>query len=150
MTISVKEGSEYFRGLLLLISKDHKIADAEIVLMKRIGKALGLERDFCDNAIQEILDNTFIINEPPIFSSSELAIKFIKDGLTLAGADNETHGFEESWLKSAAEKNGLAEEWFLRERGLALDGKRDLGAHLEVDDLTVEYSRHTPPGSSTD
>lgn len=131
MTITVKEGSEYFRGLLLLISKDRKITDAETFLMKRIGQALGFEKDFCDNAIHEILDNKFVVDEPPQFSTRELAMKFIKDGLTLAGADEETHGFEESWLRSAAENNGLDAEWFLRERALAVRRKRDLDARLE-------------------
>jgi len=144
MTITVKEGSEYFRGLLLLISKDRKITGAETVLMKRIGQALGFEKNFCDNAIHEILDNKFVVDEPPEFSTSELAMKFIRDGLTLAGADEETHGFEESWLRSAAEKNGLDAGWFLRERTLAVRRKRDLDARLEVDDLTVEYSRRAP------
>jgi hypothetical protein len=144
MTITVQEGSEYFRGLLLLISKDRKIADAETVLMKRIGKALGLEKDFCDNAIHEILDNKFVVDEPPGFSTSELAKKFIRDGLTLAGADDETHGLEVAWLKSAAKKNGLDAGWFLRERELAVRRRKDLNARLEVDDLTVEYSRQGP------
>jgi hypothetical protein len=50
MTITVKDGSEYFRGLLLLIAKDHRITEEETTLMKRIGKTLGFENDFCDNA----------------------------------------------------------------------------------------------------
>jgi len=144
MTITVKEGGEYFRGLLLLISKDRKITDAETVLMKRIGKALGLEKDFCDIAIREILENKFVVDEPPGFSTRELAIKFIKDGLALAGADDEAHGREVAWLKSAAKKNGLDAEWFLRERELAVRRSKDLDARLEVDDLTVEYSKHGP------
>ena len=148
MTITVKDGSEYLRGLLLLIRKDRKISNAESVLMKRIGKALGFEKDFCDNAIREILDNQFVANEPPGFSTRELALRFIRDGLTLAGADDETHGFEELWLKSVAKNNGIDEERFLRERELAVRRGKDLDARLEVDDLTVEYSRHNSRGSS--
>lgn len=143
MTITVKDASEYLRGLLLLISKDRRITEAETTLMKRIGKALGFEKDFCDNAIHEILDNKYVVDEPPRFTISELAMKFIKDGLTLAGADDETHGFEEAWLKSAAKKNGLDAEWFVRERELAAHRRKDFNARLEVDDLTVEYSRHS-------
>ncbi|GEM_PF-615109 len=148
MTITVKDGSEYFRGLLLLIAKDHRITEEETTLMKRIGKTLGFEKDFCDNAIGEILDNTFVADEPPEFSTRELAEKFIQDGLTLATADGEMHGFEESWLKSAAAKNGLNAEWFLRERELATHRMKDHTASLKVDDLTVKYSRHTPLGDS--
>ncbi len=135
MTIDMKDASEYFRGLLLLISKDRKIADTETVLMKRIGKALGFEKDFCENAIREILENRFIVDEPPRFSTGELAMKFIKDGLTLAGADDETHHAEVVWLKAAAAKNGIEEEWFRRAQERAVLRGSDHTARLEVDDL---------------
>lgn len=140
MKITVREGSEYFRGLLLLISKDRRISEPEMNLMKRIGKALGFEKDFCENAIHEILENKYVPCEPPEFSTSELAKKFIKDGLTLAGSDSEIHPFEEEWLTSTAEKNGLGVEWFVRERDNTANRRRDPDAHLEVEDLSVEYS----------
>jgi len=136
MTIDVKDASEYFRGLLLLISMDRRITDAETVLMKRIGKALGFERDFCDNAIREILENRFIVDEPPRFSTNDLAMKFIRDGLTLAGADDETHHAEVVWLKATAAKNGIEEERFLQAQERAVAGGSDRAARLEVDDLT--------------
>ena len=136
MTIGVKDASEYFRGLLLLISKDRRITEAETVLMKRIGKALGFEKDFCDNAIHEILDNRFIVDEPPLFSTGELAMKFIKDGLRLAGADDETHHAEVVWLKATAAKNGIEEEWFRQAQERAVHRGSDRAARLEVDDLT--------------
>ena len=63
MKITVIEGSNYFRGLLLLISKDRKLTEPEIILMKRIGKALGFEKDFCNDAIHEILENKFVLND---------------------------------------------------------------------------------------
>lgn len=136
MPIDVKDASEYFRGLLLLISRDRRIDDAEAVLMKRIGKALGFERDFCDNAIREILENRFIVDEPPRFSTGELARKFIKDGLTLAGADEETHHAEVVWLKATAAMNGIEEEWFRRAQERARAAGSERTARLEVDDLT--------------
>jgi hypothetical protein len=137
--ISVLDGSRYFKGLLLLIRKDRKITESEIELMKRIGKALGFEKEFCDNAIREVLENKYIVDTPPEFSEKELAIKFIKDGLSLAFSDNEFHRSEEEWLRSAADKNGLELTWFLQERGNTANRKEPL-AHMEVDDLTVEYS----------
>ena len=147
MTISVRDGSEYFRGLLLLIAKDRHISDAETILMKRIGKALGLEKDFCNNAIQEILENPFIGPEPPHFATQDLAKKFIRDGLTLAMSDDEPHESEESWLESVAAKNGIGAEWLAQERNLTPLRRKDHDSRLEVDDLTVEYSRHIPPGN---
>ena len=139
--ITVREGSDYFRGLLLLISKDGRISEPETILMKRIGKSLGFEKNFCNNAIQEILENEHVSIEPPKFSTNELAKKFIKDGLMLADADNEIHAFEEAWLKTTAEKNCIDVEWFLREKENAAGRRRDFDDHLEVDDLTVEYFR---------
>ena len=138
MKISVIEGSNYFRGLLLLISIDHKISEPEIVLMKRIGKTLGFEKDFCNQAIHEILENKFILKEPPKFSTGELAKKFIKDGLFLASSDNENHPNEEIWLESIAVKNDIDMDWFLQEKKNAASRKGIPEEHLEIDDLIVE------------
>jgi len=142
--ITAREGSEYFRGLLLLIGKDRKISEPEIILMKRIGEALGFEKEFCNNAIHEILENKHVSIEPPKFSTNDLAKKFIKDGLMLADSDSEIHAFEENWLKATAEKNCIDVEWFLREKEIAAGRRRDLDDHLEVDDLTIEHSRGNP------
>jgi len=133
------DASEYLRGLLLLIRKDRKITEAENRLMKRIGKTLKFEREFCDNAICEILENKHILDAPPEFSTDELAMRFIKDGLTLAFSDKDVPAFEAEWLRSIAEINGLDEEWFIREWANA-SNRKDVPVHLEVDDLSVEYS----------
>jgi len=139
MKITVVDGSNYFRGLLLLIRKDRRITESEIRLMKRIGKTLGFEREFCDNAIEEIMENTYIVDTPPEFSTKELASKFIKDGLAIAFADDEVHPSEEEWLRSTAEKNGLDQEWF-REETVTARGRRLFPSRMEIDDLTPDYS----------
>jgi hypothetical protein len=138
MKITVLEGSNYFKGLLLLIRKDHQIAEPEIDLMKRIGKKLGFEARFCDNAIHEILENKYIVDETPEFSTKALATKFIKDGLALASSDKGIHPSEEEWLRSTAEKNGIDLAWVRQETEKAAQRKQ-LPAHMEVDDLIVEY-----------
>jgi hypothetical protein len=143
------DGSSYFRGLLLLIRKDGKISDAEAALMKRVGKSLGFEREFCENAINELLDNPHIVREPPEFSRREVAEKFVLDGITLAVSDGEAHAFEREWLRRTAEKNGLDREWFADRWDRATDGRHD-AKDLEVDALTVEFSasdssRDQPP-----
>lgn len=139
MNITVMDGSNYFRGLLLLIRKDRTIAESEIQLMKRIGKSLGFEREFCENAIQEIMENTHILDVPPEFSTKELAMKFIKDGCAIAVSDDEVHPSEEEWLRSTAEKNGLDVTWF-REAISRATNRTPLPLHLEVDDLTVKHA----------
>jgi hypothetical protein len=138
MKITIMDASNYFRGLLLLIRKDHKVTNTETELMKRIGKILGFEKEFCENAIHEILDNPHVTDEPPEFSTKELASKFLKDGFALALSDNELHPHEEQWLKLAAEKNGLDSLSFSRELDIARS-RHGFPARLEVDDLTIAH-----------
>lgn len=141
MKISVIDRSSYFRGLLLLISIDRKIEEPEVILMKRIGKTLGFEKDFCSDAILEILQNKFILKEPPKFSTNELAKKFIKDGLLLAHSDNENHPNEELWLESVAVKNSIDIDWFLQEKNNATVKMGKPQEHMEIDDLNVVHSK---------
>ncbi len=136
MDISVLDASNYFRGLLLLIRQDRVVREPEMRLMRRVGKALGFESTFCENAIHEILDNQYISSEPPVFSSRELAEKFLIDGWRIAHADEDAHELEEKWLRSAAGANGFADEEFLNLKKLALPRKGE-EISLEVDRLKV-------------
>jgi hypothetical protein len=139
MNISVVDGTNYFKGLLLLIRKDRKITETEILLLKRIGKSLGFESEFCDNAIRDILENEYIVDAHPEFTTKELTVKFIKDGLAIAFSDNDFHPSEEEWLRVTAQKNGLDVIWFFRESEIAAH-RNHLPSRMEVDDLTVQYS----------
>jgi hypothetical protein len=143
MKISIKDASNYFKGLLLLIRKDSKITEPEIKFMKQIGKALGFEKEFCDGAINEILDNECIVDNPPSFSNKEIAVKFIKDGLNLALSDSEIHASEEEWLKSITEKNDLDFEWFIKEKENIISNKNSSNP-LEVEGLVIDYSITIP------
>lgn len=105
--ITVLDGSNYFKGLLLLLRKDEKLSTAEVELVLRVGLTLGFEKEFCENAIKEILENEHIIDTPPTFSSPDLAVKFVRDGLRIASSDNELHPTELEWLWATAERNGL-------------------------------------------
>ncbi len=137
MDITVIQASEYFRGLLLLIRKDLKTTQPEIDLVKRIGKSLGFAEEFCVNAVSEILENPFIVEEPPLFSSKELAIKFLRDGVSIALADGEAHPREQQWLRSVSEKNGLDPGILSEELAKARGAP---GAPLEAEDLVVRHS----------
>jgi hypothetical protein len=139
MNISVIDASNYFKGLLLLIGKDRKITQGESALLKRVGKALGFEREFCKNAVNDILENPYIVDTLPVFSSREIAKKFILDGFVIAAVDGAIHLLEEEWLKSTAENYGLEDEWFLQEKATALQ-RTEPPARLEAEDLTVDYS----------
>jgi hypothetical protein len=137
--ISVREASDYFRGLLLLIRKDGMITEQEKMLVNRIGKSLGFEKHFCETAIHEILENEHVSIDPPIFSSMDLARSFIKDGLLIAEADKEFHGFEEEWLHTTAEKNSVDIDWFYREKELVAGRNIQIDDRLEVDNISVNY-----------
>ncbi len=136
LKISVLDASNYFKGLLLLIRKDRKVSQSETDLMKRIGKTLGFEKEFCDDAIRDILLNRYIDDTPPDFSTRALAVKFIKDGFSLAFADNEFDPLEGEWLRFTAERNGIEPELFSSEQEYAAS-RKTFPVHLEVDDLTV-------------
>ncbi len=142
MRINVLDASNYFKGLLLLIRKDKRITQPEVELLKRIGKALGFEKEFCDNAISEVLENPHIVDTPPVFSTKALAAKFIQDGLVVAFSDKVVHPLEEEWLRSAAEMNGLDMKWFSSEVEEAHRRKGEVG-YLEVDGLIVTHSAET-------
>lgn len=105
--ISLIDRSLYFKGLLLLIRKDAKISDPEVILMKRIGELLGFETEFCDTAIRDILINEHIVDAPPVFSTSEIAKRFIRDGITISHCDHDIHPMEWNWLESVAKVNQL-------------------------------------------
>jgi hypothetical protein len=64
MKIARVDASNYFKGLLLLIRKDGKVTTAEKEPTKCIGKSLGFEKQFCDNAINEILENSIPQTRP--------------------------------------------------------------------------------------
>lgn len=137
MTIDILDAGNYFKGLLLLIRKDHKITEHETRVMKQIGRALGLEPRFCETAINEILENRFIDDTPPGFSSPDLARKFLRDGVRIAVADGEIHDLEEQWLAAVADANDIALEWLTLEVESGLDGR--LGERYDAFDLNVQY-----------
>ncbi len=139
MEISVLDASNYFKGLLLLIRKDHKVTEIEYSLMTRVGKKLGFEKEFCDTAIEEILKNRYIDDSPPEFSSKELAMMFIKDGLTLGFCDHKIDYKEEKYLRAVVDKNSLSRRWFVGELVNASARTKNID-RLEADGLTVVHS----------
>jgi hypothetical protein len=143
MKISVLDASNYFKGLLLLIRKDRKVSEQEAEFMRRVGKSLGFEKEFCNNAISEILENKFILDTPPAFASKDLALKFVRDGFALAFADDVLDPAEEQWLAATIETNGLEGAVLLREKAQAA-ARRGSPPRLEVDDVEVE-SLPLPP-----
>jgi tellurite resistance protein len=111
MKLTMQERSECFRGFLLLIAQDRVIAPEEKEVLCRIGKALDFEQGFCEESIDDLLENAHIATHPPVFSRREYAEAFLCDCIHIAGADKEIHPNELLWLNRIAEANGIPETW---------------------------------------
>lgn len=115
MNLTHQDKSNYLKGLLILIGKDKVIAEEERMLLSEMSNALGFDPKFCNDAIDELLENKYIIEEPPAFFNKKIAEAFIKDGIKIAFADKELHLYELNWLKAVSDKNGIDPDWGLKE-----------------------------------
>jgi len=111
MELTLLDKSNYLRGLLILIGKDKNIAIKEKELFLRLSKTLGFSEEFCNDAVNELLVNNYIIEDPPRFSDIEIAKAFIKDGIQLAFADGSLHLYEMNWLNFVGDKNNVDPDW---------------------------------------
>ena len=76
-----------------------------------MSKTLGFSEEFCNDAVNELLQNNYIIEDPPKFSDIEIAKAFIKDGIQLAFADGSLHLYEMNWLNFVGNKNNIDPDW---------------------------------------
>ena len=124
MTCGLIDRSNYFRSLLILLRKNDQIKEEEKIMVCKIAKVMGFEKGFTENAINELLVNEYLIEDPPLFSNLKLAEAFIKDGIKLAFADKGLHIFEYNWLILIANKNNLSNQWFYIELEDFLENKK--------------------------
>lgn len=136
MKLNVFDRSNYLKGLLVLISKDKKISDDESDFIMKVGKTLGFDREFCEEAIETLLENNYISQEPPEFSNVEFARSFIEDAISVAITDNELSQLEIGYLKAIAEKNHVDDDWFVRQ--LLTADKISKNIKFELPHLSVE------------
>src|ERR1035437_9742347 len=111
MELTLLDKSNYLRSLLILIGKDKNIAIKEKELFLRLSKTLGFSEEFCNDAVNELLVNNYVIEDPPKFSDIEIAKEFIKDGIQLAFADGSLHLYEMNWLNFVGDKNNVDPDW---------------------------------------
>jgi hypothetical protein len=111
MKISLTDRSLYYKGLMLLIRKDRDIRDEERKMMMHIGETLGFESSFCRDTVEEIMNNKYVNDSPPLFEEPSIALSFIRDGLRLSVSDGQAHKAELDWLEAVAENNGLGSLW---------------------------------------
>jgi hypothetical protein len=111
MQLTILDKSNYLKGLLILIGKDKKITEDERAVLLKLSDVLGFNRQFCDDAMNELFENEYIIEEPPLFSHLEIAKAFYKDCMRMASVDKEIHLHEMNWIKATAERNNIPPEW---------------------------------------
>ncbi len=135
--ICQRDRSYYYRGLLVLIGKDRIIEPREREFMLQLGSLFDFDRRFCQAAIDDLLSNEYITDEPVTFSSREIAECFVEDAIRLAWADDEIHSKEMVWINAVAQANGLTKEWLEAELRRFQDRKR-----LPEPQATLAIQRH--------
>ncbi len=138
MKITLFDRSLYLKGLMLLIRKDKEVHDEERALIMHIGRSLGFDEEFCENSIEEILISKHVVDEPPRFSSPDIAKCFIKDGLKVSLIDREAHDREIEWLKSVSRLNGI-EERFVDENVYNVLGQIHESVHNTLEIRNFEW-----------
>lgn len=142
--MQILDKSNYFKGLLLLIKKDNQMNEDERELLKKIGKVLGFEKKFYENAIREILNNQFITQDPPKFSDKKIAECFIKDGVRLAKLDTILHQREIEWLERICVENNLTKDWFREVLDESPTGDYKVNIEsLEIEDFIAAFESVT-------
>lgn len=104
--------SNYLKGLLIIARKDNQLLDSEKEILKQISDKLGFASTFFEEAVQNLLINEHITEEPIKFSDKEIARSFISDGLKLALSGKKIHEPELEWLKTVCIENDIDLTWF--------------------------------------
>lgn len=102
-----KDRSEFLRGFLILIRKDEVICKYERNMAMIIGKYFGFEEKFCEEALDNLLENEYISDEPPVFSSPEIAEFFVKETFRIINQIHSLQQDEIHWLFKTMEINEI-------------------------------------------
>ena len=106
----LRDRSEYFRGLLLVMAADGHLDERQKQLIEETGKRLGFEERYIRESIHNVLSNPFLNRQPPEFSNQDILHAFLMDSTRVAVADGQLHPREHDWLKAVAMRNGMREE----------------------------------------
>ena len=136
MTNNYLDRSNYVKGLLLLMGKDKKISDDERDFLHNVAETLSFDKKFIDGVINEIFENKFLGDEPPLFSQKQYAEAFLRDAIQLALIDNDLSNAEFDWLQSIAASNDLSDAWLNNEIEYYLSGKYSRGSQeLQIEKI---------------
>ena len=123
--LTIRDRSNYFVGLLLLIVSDGQVLEPERKKLIEIADLLDFESAYCEKVISNVSENIYIQKEPVKFSTIEIAKAFIVDGICLAAADGDFSPNESDWLKSVALINGIPLSWLeLMKKSIPLQQNR--------------------------
>jgi len=111
MSINLRDKSLYLQGMFILIGKDSVVSPEENEMVMHMGRLLQFSTEFCQETIQNLLQNEYIGQLRPVFSDVEFSKIFLKDAIKLAFADNQLHSKEYEWLKKVARRNKISDEW---------------------------------------
>ncbi len=112
MGISIKDKSNYLKGLLIIARKDNQLAANEKKIIRNIAIKLGFATDFYEDILKSLLANKYIVGNPILFSDIEIAKSFISDGLKLAYSVEVLADNKIEWIKKVASVNKIDEKWF--------------------------------------
>ena len=136
MTNNYLDRSNYVKGLLLLMGKDKKISDDERDILHNVAETLSFDKKFIDGVINELFENKFLGDEPPLFSQKQYAEAFLRDAIQLALIDNDLSNAEFDWLQSIAASNDLSDAWLNNEIEYYLNGKYSRGSQeLQIEKI---------------
>lgn len=115
MILNPIDKSNYLRGLLILIKRDRTVNEIEKVRIKELSKILGFNGSFVENALNELLENEYLIENPPKFKNHKLVEAFIKDAIKIAFFENVLNIYKLNWLSAFAIDNDLSKQWLFME-----------------------------------
>jgi len=128
--------------MLLLVRKDEKISVEEKELLMKIGKILGFNQRFCEQTINDLLQNEHITELPLQFSTKEWAEIFLKDGIKIAYSDHQLHVEEYNWLRQIARTNKISDQWLSDQHSsFLINHNPDEEINFEVEKIYVQKNK---------
>ena len=139
MVLNPIDKSNYLRGLLILIKIHRSINEIEKKRIKEVSSVLGFNRGFVDNAINELLDNEYLIETPPKFTNPRLAETFIKEAIKISMSENVLNIHNLHWLIALADNNNLPKQWLFMELEFLLENEnQNINDSLEIQNYLNE------------
>ena len=115
MTLSPRDRINYFKGILHLNfgkSDAHKLEEKDI---RNWVDILQFDPEFFEFAVKNFVNNEVVFEDPPVFTSKEIARIFLRDCIRIAFRRKNFDHEEFDWIYQVLKKNRLEEQWFLKE-----------------------------------